>query len=341
MNRLHESVSGPDRSERTPEVLVVGAVHVDLVVTTDRLPGPGDTVLGSELVSLGGGKGANAALAARRNGAKVTLLGAVGADEHAAVGLSDLEVAGVRVDRIEHMADHRTGTALIVVDAAGQNQIAVAPGAGAALSAASIATALDELLADTDCVLVSTEVAAEAVARAVRGAAGAGVTCVLNCAPPTHHVIELFDCGPILSPNQHELVILDQLATGPADAAAGDAAAAGDPAAAATRLAGLTQAPVIVTLGGAGALVARPGGGVDHIPAPQVSVRDTTGAGDTFNGVLVAQMAAGLELLDAVRIAVVAASMSVRAAGARAGMPTAEALMEELAMVGSVSGQAV
>ncbi len=311
-----------------PEVLVVGAVHVDLVVSTERLPGPGDTVLGSELVSHGGGKGANAALAARRNGAGVTLLGAVGEDEHAAIGLADLEVAGVRVDRIQHMADHRTGTALIVVDAAGQNQIAVAPGAGAMLSGTSITAALDELLANTDCVLVSTEVAPDAVAAAVRAAAAAGVTCILNCAPPSPEVVGLLESGPILSPNQHELVILDQLTAGTEATDVVD-----DPGVAALRLAALTHAPVVVTLGAEGALVAWPGGDVDHIRAPQVTVWDTTGAGDTFNGVLAARMASGVELLEAVRVAVVAASMSVGAAGARAGMPTAAALMDELVAV--------
>jgi ribokinase len=322
--------SGEGAGAGAPQVVVVGAVHVDLVVSTERLPGPGDTVMGSELVSHGGGKGANAALAARLNGAEVTLLGAVGADEHAAVGLSDLERAGVHTDRIQRMADHRTGTALIVVDAAGQNQIAVAPGAGAVLSGPSIADALDELLEGTDCVLVSTEVAPAAVTAAVRGAAGAGVTCVLNCAPPYPEIVELFDSRPILSPNQHELAILDALTSG-TDAAS----VAADPAAAAVRLADLTGAPVVVTLGGDGALVAQPGGEVETVPAPQVAVRDTTGAGDTFNGVLAAQLGSGTRLLDAVHIAVIAASMSVRAPGARAGMPTAESLAGELVLTGA------
>ena len=329
MNDLAEVSSGPDPQAGRGEVLVVGAVHVDLVVTAERLPGPGDTVLGSELVSHGGGKGANAALAARRNGAEVTLLGAVGEDEHATVGLAELEQAGVRVDRVRRIAGHRTGTALIVVDAAGQNQIAVAPGAGAVLSAAVVAGTLDALLPRPDCVLVSTEVAPEAVAAAVRGSAAAGLTCVLNCAPPYPEVVELFAAGPILSPNQHELVILDQLSSGSTDTRAG-----AEPGTAASRLAGLTQAPVVVTLGADGALVAWPDAGVDHIPAPQVTACDTTGAGDTFNGVLAAQLASGAAFLDAVRVAVVAASMSVRAAGARAGMPTAGALRDELVVAG-------
>ena len=330
----HTAMGPAGEVPRSSEVLVVGAVHVDLVVTAERLPGPGDTVLGSELVSHGGGKGANAALAARRNGARVTLLGAVGEDEHAAVGLADLEVAGVHVDRIAHMAEHRTGTALIVVDAAGQNQIAVAPGAGAVLSGASVVAALDELLADTDCVLVSTEVAPDAVLVAVRGAAAAGVTCVLNCAPPNPQVLELLDSGPILTPNEHELVILDQLATGN-----DRVVSAADPGGAAVRLARLSGAPVVVTLGGDGALVGWPSGDVDAVAAPRVRVHDTTGAGDTFNGVLVSQLASGVELLDAVQVAVVAASMSVRAAGARAGMPTAEALAKELALTASTGAR--
>ncbi|MEV4419967.1 ribokinase [Patulibacter sp. NPDC049589] len=307
-------------------MVVIGAVHVDLVVAADRLPGPGDTVVGSELVSHGGGKGANAALAARRIGTEVTLLGAVGDDEHAAVGLADLEAAGVRVDRVRHLPDAQTGTALIVVDAQGQNQIAVAPGAGQALKAVHIAAELDELLAGTDCLLVSTEVAPEAVAAAVEAAAAAGVICVLNCAPPYPGLVELLSSGPILTPNQHELVLLDQLVAGY------HGAPATDPAYPAVRLAARTGAPVVVTLGADGALVAHPDNEIERVPAPATAARDTTGAGDTFNGVLAAKLAGGTPLLQAVRTAVVAASMSVREPGARAGMPTAESLSEELPM---------
>lgn len=307
-------------------MVVLGAVNVDLVVSTDRLPGPGDTVVGSDFVSHGGGKGANAALAARRIGAEVTLLGAVGDDEHAAVGLADLETAGVCVDRVQHMAGARTGTALIVVDGHGQNQIAVAPGAGAALDAADVVTALEQLLGSTDCLLVSTEVAPDAVAAAVRAATAAGVTCVLNCAPPYPGIVDLFSSGPILTPNQHELVILDQLVSGRGGTPAAD------PVYAAVRLAALTGAPVVVTLGADGALVAHVDGEVDRVPAPATTARDTTGAGDTFNGVLAARLAGGAGLLDAVRVAVVAGSMSVREPGARAGMPTAESLVEETQM---------
>ena len=259
----------------------------------------------------------------------MTLLGAVGVDEHAAVGLADLEEAGVDTSRVEHLDSAHTGTALIVVDAAGQNQIAVAPGVGATLRPATIRGHLDELLAGADCVLVSTEVAPAAVSAAVTAAAAAGVTCVLNTAPPYPEIVDLLSAGPILSPNQHELAILDALtAETPAE----------DPATAALRLVALTGAPVVVTLGADGALVARPDAEVVTVPAPVVDARDTTGAGDTFNGVLASRLAAGATLLEAVHIAVVAASLSVREAGARAGMPTTRALDDELTLTSAEPG---
>ncbi|MBW0135805.1 bifunctional hydroxymethylpyrimidine kinase/phosphomethylpyrimidine kinase [Pseudonocardia abyssalis] len=281
-------------------MLVVGAVNVDLVVAAPRLPGPGETVVGDGMERFGGGKGANAAVAAARAGAAVVLVGAVGDDDLGAAALDELRAEGVDVSGVAVLPGRATGVALIVVDAAGENQIAVGAGANAHVPASVTVPP------GTRCVLVSTEINDDAVLAALR----TGIPCVLNPAPVTDAVVAALDAGPILTPNRGECLDLAARLGAPTD----------EVGVAARRIRERTGAPVVVTLGGAGALVVD--SVVETVPAPTATVRDTTGAGDTFNGVLAARLAAGDALADAVRVAVRAASVSVGAVGARAGMPT-------------------
>jgi len=289
-----------------PGIVVVGAINVDLVVIAEQLPGAGETVVGMGPARYGGGKGANAAVAAARAGAEVALVGAVGCDAMAEVALSDLRDAGVGLG----------GVASIVVDHAGENQIAVGAGANAALETGWVADQVRAALRQARCALVSTEVSDEAVAAAVRAAADAGVCCVLNTAPPTPIALELLDARPLLTPNARELAMLTRML----------AARDGAPPAAGTdeqavAIARKTRRPVIVTLGAGGASIATPDGAIERVPAPATDVVDTTGAGDTFSGVLATRLAAGDDLADAVGFAVVAGSISVSRPGARDGMP--------------------
>jgi ribokinase len=297
-------------------VVVVGAINVDLVVAAERLPGPGETVVGPRVERFGGGKGANAAVAAARAGAEVRLIGAVGDDDTGRAALDELRADGVRVDGVAVLDGVPTGVALIVVDAAGENQIAVGAGANAGVDRDQVRAALVDALPDTDCVLVSTEIPLPAVVVAVETATAVGVPCVLNPAPVLPGLAGLLVPrpglrGPLLTPNAGELAAL----TGP-----------GPTGVRAVGLATRTEAPVVVTLGGEGALVVEPGGMVEHLPPRPATVCDTTGAGDTFNGVLAAQIAAGATLLDAARAANIGAALSVGHVGARVGMPTAEAI---------------
>jgi len=308
MTEWSESVNGAQ-----PTVVVVGAINVDLVVVAQRLPGPGETVVGGGLQTFGGGKGANAAVAAARAGATVHLIGAVGGDDTGAVALAELREAGVDVGDVAVLAGESTGVALIVVDARGENQIAVGAGANAAVPVDHIRQSLRSLLPTAGCVLVSTEIPADAVAAAVEESFHARVRCILNPAPVLPVIAELLDRGPILTPNGSELSDLATLV--------GDAI--GSATADAQRLAAMTHHPVVVTQGGNGVLVVTADGLVQLVPAPPVEVRDTTGAGDTFNGVLAARLAMGEDLATAVPVAVVAASLSVTQVGARGGMPTA------------------
>jgi ribokinase len=301
-------------------VVVVGAVNVDLVVAAERLPGPGETVVGPRVEHFGGGKGANAAVAAARAGADVLLIGAVGADDTGRAALDELRAEGVRVDGVAVLDGIPTGVALIVVDAAGENQIAVGAGANAGVERDQVRAALVDALPHTDCVLVSTEIPLAAVVVAVETSTAVGVPCVLNPAPVLPGLAGLLVPrpglhGPLLTPNVGELAAL----TGP-----------GPTGVRAVGLAARTEAPVIVTLGGEGALVVEPGGMVEHLPPRPTTVCDTTGAGDTFNGVFAAQLAAGAGLLDAARAANVAAALSVAQVGARGGMPSAELIAESM-----------
>lgn len=296
-------------------VVVVGAINVDMVVLASRLPGPGETVVGGSLQTYGGGKGANAAVAAARAGARVHLIGAVGADDTGAAALAELQREGIDTGAVAVLADESTGVALIVVDDRGENQIAVGAGANAALDTEHVRHALHDALPSAGCVLVSTEIPPEAVAAAVEMATTAGVACVLNPAPVLDVIAELLAFGPILTPNASEL--------GDLAALTGDEIAGGDAVAVATRVAGRSGQAVIVTQGGDGVALVSADGHVARIPAPAATVKDTTGAGDTFNGVLAACLARGDALAMATSVAVVAASLSVTEVGARGGMPVA------------------
>jgi ribokinase len=289
-------------------VAIVGAINVDLVVAAASLPGPGETVLGDRLRRCGGGKGANAAVAAARAGAQARLIGAVGADPDGAAQRAELAAAGVDVQDVAVLPDAGTGTALIVTDPAGENQIAVAAGANQQLPAGHVRAALDRRRPEV--LLISAEVGIPAITEAVWWSAAAGVRCLLNPAPARPELAELIGLAPILTPNQGELAALVGMMT-----------VTGRPPAAVEDLAGMlaarSGAAVIVTLGAAGALIRQPDGTILTIPAPAVRAVDTTGAGDVFNGVLAARLAAGAGLAVAVRAAVEAASSSVTMPGAR------------------------
>ena len=245
-------------------VVVVGSINADLVVTVDRLPAAGETVIGGRFARHGGGKGANQAVAAARAGARVRFVGAVGDDDFGAAALEELQSEGVDVS-------------------------AVASGANARVDGARIGA-----LAAGDVCLLGFEVPDAAVAAGASAAAEAGARIVLNPAPARALPEALHGGGAVLTPN------------------AGEAEALGG----AREIAARTGGPVIVTLGADGALLLD-GGNETAIPAPAVDVVDTTGAGDAFNGVLAAGLAAGLELEAAARRAVEAATASVRVAGAR------------------------
>jgi ribokinase len=292
-------------------VVVVGSANVDLVVPVPRHPGPGETVLGGDLVRAAGGKGANQAVAAcRAGGARTTFVGAVGRDESGELLLASLSSAGVDTTPVVR-ADAATGTALISVGPAGENVIVVAPGANARLTVGAEVAAR---LAEADVVLAQLEVPVATVVDAAR-ARRPGARLVLNAAPSRPIPTELWDEVDVLVVNEHEAGDL----VGPADAAR--------PGADACAAALLDRVPaVVVTLGARGCLVAERGRPATRIAAPRVDPVDATGAGDTFCGVLAAHLARGAALTDAARVAVVAGALAVTRPGAQDAVPDAAAV---------------
>lgn len=311
-------------------VLVVGSVNVDLVVRTERLPQPGETVLGGTFQRFHGGKGGNQAVAAARLGVPVMLVAALGDDEFGGDARAALAREGIGTDVIVTLEHTPTGVALILVDTSAENQIAVAPGANAGLTAEHVRTALGRLSPHaSDVVIVTHEIPTEAAREALRIGREGGAWTVLNPAPADGIDRTMLSLADVVTPNRGELARL----------AAADARRSGRPThgsedtirSASTLLETTSEGPgagraFVVSLGSSGAvLVPRNGPAVD-IAAPRVQAVDATGAGDSLNGALAAGLASGLDLELAARRAVVAASLSVTRAGAREGMPTAAEL---------------
>lgn len=275
-------------------VVVVGSANVDLVVAVARHPRGGETILGGDLRRSSGGKGANQAVAAAlAGGAETTFVGALGTDDSAGLLLASLERAGVHTDLVQRV-DAATGTAFITVSPDGENAIVVAPGANAHLK---LGAAQIDRIAAADVVLAQLEIPLDAV-RAAATARRPGAVMALNAAPARDLPEDIWDVIDLLIVNQHE---------------AADLAGAANPTA---KL--LERVPaVVVTLGGDGCVVASRDHEPVHIPGIRVDVVDTTGAGDTFCGVLAAALARGLDLAEAARSACVAGAQAVTRQGAQ------------------------
>jgi ribokinase len=278
-------------------IVVVGSANVDQVYSVDRIPAPGETVLAAGFSRARGGKGQNQAVAAARAGATVSFIGAIGADafgELTETGLLDdgIDIALLRRD------SRPTGTAIIAVDAAGENAIIVDSGANATLE---IDGADRTAIAEASVLLLQLEVPLSAVLAAASAARAAGTVVILNAAPMATLSPEVLDAVDVLVVNEHEAALLRD----------------------ATGTENLTQLipTVVVTLGGAGAELRVRGSDTVRVAAPRVAVVDSTGAGDTFCGAYAAAVSEGSDPVEAVRFAVAAASLSVQREGAVPSIP--------------------
>ncbi|NOW00690.1 ribokinase [Isoptericola chiayiensis] len=297
-------------------IVVVGSVNADLVAPVPALPEPGETVLAESMTVLPGGKGANQAVAAARLGADVALVGAVGSDAFAEAALAGVRRDGVSLDAVD-VVPGPTGVALVVVGAEGENSIVVVRGANAAVGPAVVDRHRD-LLAGADVVVVQGEIPVPGIEAAVRAARG---RVLLNLAP-------VVDVAPDV------LALADPLVVngGEAERLLSDAGRpiADAPFAVVEELLALGPRSVVLTMGGAGAVVAGADGPV-VVPSPRVAAVDTTGAGDAFAGALATRLAAGDDLVAAARTAVRAGAFSVVTPGAQPSFPR---LGEELPVTG-------
>lgn len=288
-------------------VVVVGSLNADLTVRTDRFPQPGETLNGSELVIVPGGKSANQAAAAAVLGAEVRLFGAVGADGHGDLLLKAAENVGVDASRVLRRADTATGTAMIVVDAAGENTIIVSPGANGTVTGAELPA---DLFDGAAVLTLSLEVPLEAVTAAAQAGHDAGASVLLNLSPYQEVPAELLSLTDVLLLNAHEAALVTGLADPASDWEAVIAA-----------LGELGVRRTIITLGGDGAVVLDgTASGADRVivVAPtRVAAVDTTGCGDAFTAATAARLAAGDSLAEAATFAARAGALAATREGAQ------------------------
>jgi ribokinase len=290
-------------------IIVIGSINLDMITTVDRLPGPGETVRGSGFKTSAGGKGANQALAAVRAGAKVRMVGAVGKDSFAAEALACLEQAAIDLSGVGRM-HASTGTAAILVDDAGENVIAVAPGANDSVLPGDIAKAL---LAKGDIVLLQHEIPLPTVEAALDAARKVGAITVLNTAPFRAEAAGFLDKAGYVVANETEFDLYGEVL----------ALTGRDRPARMRAFAQQTGRTIVVTLGGDGVIAATADTFL-QVPALPIKPVDTVGAGDTFCGYLGAALVAGLPLEKALERAAAAGSLACLKPGAQPSIPFAK-----------------
>ncbi|HJU49453.1 MAG TPA: ribokinase [Pseudogulbenkiania sp.] len=296
-----------------PKIVVIGSINMDLVALCPRFPAPGETLIGERFFTCHGGKGANQAVAARRLGAEVMLVGRVGDDGFGRELLAGLQQEGVDTRHVAVTSGVASGVATITVSG-GENAIVVVPGANHALSPDDVRQAEADIAA-ADVLLTQLEIPLATVAEVARLAERHRVPLILNPAPAQALPTELLAWAAYLTPNQHELgLLLGTAETG------------------LERLPAPLAGKVVLTRGGEGADYVDAVGRLHHQPGRDVTVVDSTGAGDTFNAALAVFLGLGIEV--ALERAVAAGALAVTQPGARGGMPTAAQLEAFLAEAG-------
>ncbi|MNS80058.1 Ribokinase [compost metagenome] len=281
---------------------VIGSCAVDLVVTSNKRPSAGETVLGESFKMVPGGKGANQAVAAARLGAEVIMIGRVGEDNFGEVILNNFKSNGVSVNNVEPVTYIESGTAHIVL-AEGDNSIVVVKGANDLVTPEYIKQKLD-LIREMDMILIQQEIPEETVVLVSQICAEMNIPLLLNPAPARAVDPSVIENASYLTPNEHEAaIVFDGLSTAEA----------------------LRKYPnkLFITEGAQGV---RYHDGTQEVlvPAYKVEAVDTTGAGDTFNAAFAVALAEGKSVYESVRFANRAASLSVTKFGAQGGMPTRE-----------------
>lgn len=290
-----------------PSVVVIGSLNMDIVITAERQPRMGETILGDTISFLPGGKGANQAVAAQRLGANTSMIGAVGEDAFGQQLIASLQREGINTSGVKRMHNEPTGTASILL-AERDNSIVVISGANMCLKPEDIDQHIS-LIKEADIILLQLEIPLETVQYAVKKAKELGKKVILNPAPAQELPDDLLMSIDYLTPNLSELQLLthsDQE----------------DVKALIPQLLTKKVEHVIVTLGKDGAAFAGQDGAIHFVPSHSVNVIDTTGAGDAFNAGLAFALGRRKSLNDAVIFANSVAALSVMKYGAQNGMPT-------------------
>jgi len=290
------------------QITVIGSLNMDMTVNTPRMPGIGETILGSGFQTVPGGKGANQAVAIARLGGTVSMAGCIGDDSFGQALIQNLAANGVDTSGIDRVPGSPTGVAVITV-CGGDNTIIVDPGANGQMQPDRV-DALESLISESEMLVLQLEIPLEGAKRAMELAKKHRVKVLLNPAPAVPLKKEILELADIITPNESECEIL----TGMPIRSVGDAEKA------AMELKRLGANTVIVTLGENGAIL------LDqrkflHVPARKVQAVDTTAAGDSFTGALAYAVTKGMPLEESVHFAGIAASITVTRRGAQASMP--------------------
>ncbi len=295
---------------KSPRIVVLGSINMDLVIRCSALPVPGETVIAHSSAEVCGGKGANQAIAASRLGGHVEMIGSVGDDSFAEQLLCNLREARIDTRAVGRASDCASGVAIVAVDDSGQNSIMVVPGANHRVSQAFVAEQ-ESLIAEADVLLCQLELPIETVVRGVELAGRHGVRVILNPAPmPKSFPAELFQVD-LLCPNQHEAESLLQVSI--RDVA--------DAKSACRQMVDRGARHAIVTLGSEGAVVCA-NGKCEWIEPHRVTAVDTTAAGDAFAGAVAVFWLELGDLIQAARLAGAAGALAACRSGAQPSLPT-------------------
>lgn len=291
------------------KIVVIGSCNTDMVIKSDRLPVPGETILGGTFMMNPGGKGANQAVAAARLGGQVTFISKTGNDLFGRQSIELYENEGINTDYIFSDAEHPSGVALISVDMNGENCIVVASGANATLSSKDIdkaRTAVER----ADILLMQLEIPLDTVEYAAKLAYGKGIKVVLNPAPACYLPDSLLKCLYMIIPNKTEAEMLSGVKVTDWDSAKQ----------AADIISSKGVSIVLITLGSLGALI-KEGDQYYTVEATKVNAVDTTAAGDTFCGAVCVALSEGRSVCEAVKWANRASGITVTRMGAQSSLP--------------------
>lgn len=295
-------------------VVVVGSCNTDLVARVPRLPLPGETLTGTSFGTYLGGKGLNQAVAARRMGASVAMVARVGADDFGRRITQALHDAGIDAGQVQIDEQQPTGTAVILVEESGENNIVVIPGANGALTIADIDRAAEQIRA-ASVLLLQLEVPLATTLHAAQLARAAGTTVILTPAPAQRLPTTLFAVTDLLVPNEVEVAQVLGAEARPSEAA--------------QALLAQGCGAVVVTLGAQGALLVTTESEQAIAPFPVMPI-DTVGAGDAFVGALAAALATGQDLTTALRYASAAGAIATTKPGAMSSLPTRDEIEQFL-----------